>query len=282
MMHAFRLGAIASLFAIVGSRHAAAQEEPSRPPEPVAAARLPLVTGIARVRVEVTPKHVVVIHDVNLARGAYAGEPLEAYVAFGAPGAPRAFDARLVAVPEGALEAPPAERGVALPWSYAPRRPASAWPLVGPATMAGVVVQIAPEILARALERGGMATLRIRAIHALPEADANREREVLVRLGEVRGSPLVLGRVELASSEPGVVDHASARLCRAGALGQRLAMRTLLPRGPSGRPTSAPDNDGATPVAPVLAARAPGQDLCVRFSTGSLQKSGSATAAPES
>ncbi len=240
---------------------------PAKPSKPVPAAPPPpplsMLPSIARVRLEVSPQAVVVMEEVNLPRGEWKGEALDFYVAFGAPGAPRAIDAHILAVEDGALEAADADVGEALAVSRAPRRPTSAHALLGRETMAGVVVHVPADSMRRALTRGNMAALRFRSVLDPPEADATGARGVLVRLGASRGVPLTLGRVSVLG-RPGASAsaRAEARLCGPEADPSPLAV-SLLPK-PS--PTLLRESSTLTrPVAPVLAVRHATDDLCIRF-----------------
>lgn len=255
-----------------GPLRVAAAAPPSAPPKapghasahapPIAAlSPLPMLPSIPRVRVDVLDRKLVVVEEVNLPRGEWKTEALDFYVAFGAPGAPRAIDAQLVAVGDGALEPDDADPGEALTVDRAPRRPPNAHPLLGRDTMAGVVVHVKREALARALTAGNMAALRIRSALDLPEEDAAGGRGVVVRLGASRGTPLTLGRVLLVA-KPGALSasRAEARLCGPDADPNLLAI-AVVPKPP-------PPPPPATPlIAPVLAVRHASDDLCIRFWT---------------
>lgn len=257
MMHRLRLGSLA-LFALgavsfAWRGNARADETPSG-----SAVR---VLGVGRVRLELTKRQALVALDVSLARGASAkeGDETDLFFAFGAPGAPRAVEAWLVPIAAGALEPAAGEKGVPLAWSYARKRPVTAAPVLGRPSMAGVVVHVPDAPFARALAPGGMATLRLRSVAALPTPTEGGAREWVVRLGDGAEGPLVLGRVEIATSEPGLVDRVEARLCRSGVLGERVAVRVVTPEGARAREPGL--------VAPVLATRKPGEDLCVRVTS---------------
>ena len=231
------------------------------PPAPVGP--LPMLPSIPRVRVELLEKKLVVVEEINLPRGEWTTESLDFYVAFGAPGAPRAIDAQLVAVSDGALEPDDADAGEALTLDRAPRRPPSAHPLLGRETMAGVVVHVKRESFARALIAGNMAALRIRTALDLPEEDAAGARGVVVRLGASRGTPLTLGRLTvLAKAGAASLTRAEARLCGAEADPTPLSI-ALLPK-----PPALPADQPPSPlIAPVLAVRHASDDLCIRFWT---------------
>lgn len=243
------VASVISLAILFGGVHARSAEAPSSAAK---SATLPFLASVARIRVEVSKKQAAVLHEVNLARGSFVGEDVELFVAFGAPGAPRAVDTRLVTVPRGHLEAPRDERGVPLVWRYATRKPSAAAALVGRSTMAGVAVSLPAELAGRAMEGGAMAALRIRAIYNLPEGGL--ERDLVVRLGESADGPLALGRLEVAATDDSGVTRVEARMCSETSSTPLLA-RTY------GRATSA--REGALP--PVIATRKPGEDLCLRL-----------------
>lgn len=222
---------------------------------------LPMLPSIPRVRVELLEKKLVVVEEINLPRGEWKAEALDFYVAFGAPGPPRAIDAQLLSVGDGALEPDDADGGEGLAVERAPRRPPTAHPLLGRDTMAGVVVHVKREALGRALGAGNMAALRIRTALDLPDEDASGGRGVLVRLGASHGTPLTLGRVSLVAKPGGPSpSRAEARLCGPDADPLPLAL-AIVPKPPL---AAAP----ATPlIAPVLAVRHTSDDLCIRFWT---------------
>ena len=260
MMHARRSLSIVLAFALL---LAPAPWAPlARADEPSAAPSIK-VLGVGRVRLELTKKQALIVADVNVARGGgvggggeHAADETDLFFAFGAPGAPRAVEAWLVPVAAGALEPSAGERGASLAWSYARKRPAVAVPVLGRPSMAGVVVHVPEAPLARALAPRGMATLRVRSVGALPAPEASGAREWVIRLGDGASGPLILGRVEIATSEAGLVERAEARFCRAGVLGERVAVRVVTPEGVRAREPGLP--------APVLSSRKAGEDLCIR------------------
>jgi hypothetical protein len=216
---------------------------------------LPMLPSIPRVKVMLAKDQMVVVEEINFPRGEWHGDPFDVYVAFGAPGAPRAVDAHLVAVADGALEPDDAEQGTALVTERAPRRPATAHGLLGRETMAGIVVHLDAKALGRAFTPGNMAALRIRTALDLPEEDPSGARGVLVRLGASRGTPLTLGRVVVAASGGRALSRSEARLCGPEADAHLLATTP--------RAASPPE----PPIAPVLAVRHPTDDLCVKLWT---------------
>lgn len=220
-----------------------------------------MLPSIARVRIEVLKAQLVVIEEVNLPRGDWKGESLDFYAAFGAPGAPRAVDARLVSVGDGALEPEDDDAGEPLAVDRAPRRPVSAHALIGKDTMAGIVVHVKRESLTKALAPGNMAALRLRTVLDMPEEDSTGARGVVVRLGASRGTPLTLGRISLltrAGTGASAPARAEAHLCGPEADPTPLAVGLV----PNPSPRVLPP---VPPVAPVLAVRHASDDLCVRF-----------------
>jgi hypothetical protein len=213
------------------------------------------------VRLEVARDRMLVIEDINLPRGTWRSGDLALFVSFGAPGAPEAVDARLLSVKDGALEAPTEDAGEPIDTERAARRPASAQPLVGPTTMAGVILHVKEASFRRSTEDGAMAAVRVRTVLALPAEDARTGREVVVRLGAASGTPLTLGRVQIASTDPKWLQRAEAHLCGADADPWPLAI-AIVPK-----PAQAPPRTPPLPIAPVLSVRHASDDLCVRFWT---------------
>jgi hypothetical protein len=231
--------------------------KPAAAPPPLGA-----LPSIPRVRIDVAVDHAIVVEEVDLPRGDWRSGALSFYVAFGSPGAPQAFDARLLAVPDGALDPLETDPGEKLATERAPRRPDGAHPLLGPDEMLGVVVHIPEASYRRALEPGGMAVLRLRTLLRLPAGDPHAGHDVLVRLGQARTTPLTLGYVQVASiANAPAVARAEAHLCGEDADPWPLAVAL------SSKPL--PRDQGLagsqTPIAPVLSVRHPKDDLCVRF-----------------
>ncbi|MDB5219930.1 MAG: hypothetical protein JWO86_7857 [Myxococcaceae bacterium] len=245
--------------------------KPTAPAAPLAP--LSMLPSIPRVKIDVLKTQLVVIEEVNLPRGEWKNESLDFYVAFGAPGAPRAIDARLVAVADGALEPEDDDAGEALVVDRVPHRPGSAHPLLGKDSMAGVVVHLKRESIAKALGPGNMAALRVRTALDLPDEDSLGARGVVVRLGASRGTPLTLGRLTLAAKAGALAPaRAEAHLCGSEADPTPLAI-AIVPRPssqsgwPSSSASSAPASPSPPPIAPVLAVRHASDDLCIRFWT---------------
>ncbi len=256
-----RIGALLLPLLLAAPQAGLAAPQAGTKPAAMASAPLGALPSIARVRIGVAADHVVVTEDVDLPRGDWHAGSLAFYVAFGGPGAPEAFDARLLAVPDGALEPADSDAGEKLVIERVPRRPAEVQALLGPEEMAGVVVHVPEAVYRHALEPGGMAVLRLRTLLALPDEDARTGHDVLVRLGQARTTPLTLGYVQVASIENGpAVTRAEAHLCGEDADPWPLAV--AIERRSRPPPTL---SGSQAPVAPVLAVRHPTDDLCVRF-----------------
>lgn len=244
--------ALALLVASPGLAAPAAKPHPTpplQPPPPLA-----MLPSIARVKVTFHGgRTYAVVHEVNLPRGEWKGETLRFHVAFGAPG-PKAIDAHLVAVGDGALEAEDDEAGDVLSVERVARRPVNAHALLGRENMAGVVVTIKGEQLTKALSRGEMASLRIRSLVDATEPDDTGASSLLLRLGASRGTPLTLGRiVALSAPQQPAFTRAVANLCGAEADTHPLAVNKV------------PKQAGEVSIAPVLAVRHASDDLCLKL-----------------
>jgi hypothetical protein len=212
--------------------------------------------SVGVVRIGAGRREVTVTYDILLPRGDWKGQSLEVFVAFGAPGRPRAMDAELVPLDSGVLEPDPSSRGDTLAIRPVTAAPKSASLLLGSRAMAGVVISADASRLKRAFEPSRMAALRIRSVLEAPQADAEGLHEIVLRLGMDGDSALALGRIEvLSKSSDDTIARAEAVLCGDGADPHPLAVRATPPVPRTNRP-----------VAPVLASRRPGDDLCIRYS----------------
>lgn len=239
-------GLVFSLALVVFSRGGSAAPAPPLAP-------LPMLPSIPRTRLTFTKTQLLVVEDVAFPRGEWKGDPFDVYVAFGAPGPPRAIDAHLVAIGDGELEPLDEASGIALTVDRATRRPPSAHPLLGRDAMAGIVVHVTKAALTRALEPGGMAALRVRTALDLPDEDPSGGRSVVVRLGASRGTPLTLGRIVVTHTGGPAIQRAEAKLCGPEADDHPLAVHV------AGAPRTRSDG-----IAPVLATRHATDDLCAR------------------
>ena len=216
---------------------------------------MPSLAVIAGVRIAIGGDGVVITEDVTFDRGSWSSGDLDFYVAFGAPGLPRAFDARVIAVPEGAFSAPLDATGEVVVSERATHKPDGALPLLGSVHMAGEVVRAREPALRRAFAFSGRITLRVRSLVAMPVADAAGTREVLVRLGTSGSEPLALQAVEVVAADPSIrLESASASLAGEGA-----DPHPVLVSAPPGT-----RREGAA-LSPVLITRGAGDDLSVRW-----------------
>lgn len=211
----------------------ASARAPAPPPPP-----LPSSLSVARVSVALTGALAVVVTEVVYVR-AERPSAWEAFVAYGAPGVPRAFDARLLAVPADRLFPDDDGGGIAAPTSHAPRAPDTAAGLLGPRTFAGQVVRV-PDAPAD----GPLVALRLRSVVELPERD--RTRSLVVRVSPP-GATVPLGLVRVAGPGATGVTGATATLC-----------------SPDAKTPLALDGPGPGLVPPSRAPRHAGEDLCVR------------------
>jgi hypothetical protein len=139
-----------------------------------------------------------------------------------------------------------------------PRRPSTAYLLLGPPNMAGAVLHLGQAAFRRAVAPSGVARIRVRALYDLPSKDARERREIVVRLGTLGGEALALERIEVVSLESvqGIL-AADARLCGPDADPYPLAV--------SGVPEPSRATQAPAPLAPILSVRHSSDDLCVRF-----------------
>jgi len=227
---------------------------PPLPPAPVyvrPAPPLAMLPRVSRVRVEASRDRAVVLEDVQFPRGDWESGGLDLYVAFGAPGAPIAIDAHI-----GGPDAN-AEGGESVSVERAPRRTSGAQSLLGKQQMAGVVLHVKEPQLRRLYAAGDLAVLRIRSLLMAP-SPADGVRDVVVRLGAPGGVPLTVGKIEVVSLEPKPwITRVEANLCGPEAATFPLTV-SLVDKGARPAPRAAT-------IAPDMATRHPGDDLCVRW-----------------
>jgi hypothetical protein len=211
-----------------------------KPPDPPAPPPSPPPASVAVSRVDVTFKKdaVRVITDVTLEVPPGARE---IFVAYGSPGVPTAFDARLVPVPGDRFSAEPKVEGTALATTHATHAPSSAWLTLGPRTSAGQLVKL-DETALRAAGGAVLVTLRLRSVHATTGRNG-RPRSVLARVS-LAGKPLPLGTITVQGE--GLDVSPKVTLCGASTPDVRLSIGA-----------------GSDGESPALAPRAAGQDLCV-------------------
>jgi hypothetical protein len=212
---------------------------------------LPSLPVFARVRIEIAPAHAIITEDVRLARGDWKSGDLDLYVAFGAPGVPRAFDAKLIPLAEGEFDAHDGAAGEPVACDRTNRRPPRARLLLGRESMAGVTVHVKEPALRRAFSGGDALVLRLRSLVPLEGTG----REVVVRLGVEDGPPAALAAIEIIAGKE--VTGAEAKYCGPHADPYPLAARLLPPRPVA---IAYP-----RPAAPLLVTRHADDDLCVRI-----------------
>jgi hypothetical protein len=225
----------------------------------VPAQPLPSLAVITRARVEVARDSIVTTTDVTFARGDWTSGDLDLYVAFGAPGIPRAFDARLVSTAEDDASASLADPGEVVPAERSVNKPDHALALLGSPHMAGEIVHAKEPALRRAFAMTGRATLRVRQVVLAPPADAQGSREVLLRLGTQPSPPLALAAVEVVARDGAIhVQSAEARLCGSGADPYPIAV--VIAPAPTSTTVTYP-----RPTSPLAVVRHPSDDLCIRY-----------------
>ena len=246
-------GVLAALL-IGATATAAGPLRPAKPPP------LPFLPTLPRIRIDAARDHVTVVEELDVPRGEWQSGDLDLYVAFGAPGSPKAFDARLFAALPPTFDPGPDELGEPIAVDAAPTRPARAFALLGRAQMAGVVVHLKEAAFRRALGPGGVARIRLRSLYDLPPEDARTGREVVLRLGSEEGAPIAMGALVVHSLEARPwITRAGAHLCGPEADPYPLSV-VLEPPSRDPAPALSPG-----PAAPVLAVRHASDDLCVRF-----------------
>ncbi len=207
-----------------GSSAPVQPEPPDAPPRALAVSRVELIQKRGQI---------LVITDLSFEKTDRPRD-WELFLAYGAPGMPRAFEAELVPVAPDALFARAEAHGAPLVTTHVPAAPSDAEAAIGPREAAGQVVRIPREP-----GTGRFFVIRVRALHAIPARAV--EPSVLVRISH-DGSTLPLGPLFVRRDDPKTV--AVANLCG----GPRLAI--------VGEP-------GGT--SPLVAPRQPADELCVRF-----------------
>jgi hypothetical protein len=224
----------------LGAPAAAGPKKPALPPAPPLEGDVGHL-AVARVDVVLRANAALVTTDLSFTRGTRpAGGALDAFVAYGTPSMPRAFEAQLLAVEDGRFTAPLDARGKTVATQHATQSPPGTAVRLGPATAAGMAFRMPGDLLDEALDPSGLAVLRVRTIHALPEGPG--ARSVLVRISGRAALPL--GTVSLRAEQGRLVDPA-ARLCPPGGTPTPLALtgqRALLPlMAPARAPRTATD-----------------------------------------
>ena len=209
---------------------------------------LPSLPVIPRIKIEVAPKHVVVTEDVRFTRENWKSGDLDLFVAFGAPGVPRAFDAKLVPINEDEFDASDAAQGEPVAVDRAARRPPKARLLLGRETMAGVVVHLKEPALRRAFSGGDALVLRLRSLVPIEGA----QRELVIRVND----DAALGAIDVVAGKD--VTSVDAKYC-----GPHADTYPVAAHFSPARPM--PITSYPLPTSPLAVTRHDGDDLCVTF-----------------
>ena len=214
------------------------------------ATQLKATPKIARVRFEIAPGAAVVTHDLVFPKGALSvagpasAGPASLFFAFTAQARPMAVEAT-----KHALDASGAmveTGGTALEVLDVYVKPQSAAVVLGPPKGAGHVIKVP--------RSDAPFALRVRSAIATTAGASPKALTLMARLGVRDGTPIELGRIEVAGTSGLVVAGARATLCGPGADPTPLMVEF------PGFPPS-PADAGALPAASV--ARKPTDDLCV-------------------
>lgn len=224
--------------------------KPAGPP-PSPPSRIVGPIELLRIHVEVAPERVLVTTDLGFARGEWEAGDLRVHVAYGAPGVPLAFEASICARVPGPIVAADPDTCISLPHAIAYRAPSDVAFVLGPPMMAGETIELSGEALDAALSHGSHAILRLRQLRPLPESGASGMRELLLRLGEVRGKPYRLGAIAVTGIESAKLSEIEASLCGIDVEPKKLPILSESSQAKQGDP-SATERKGH-------------EDLCVRF-----------------
>jgi hypothetical protein len=219
-----------------------------------------MLPSVARVRVEAGRDRLLVYEDVALPRGEWQSGALDLFVAFGAPGAPIALDARLLTAQPSSDETVAGDVVGSVAIETAARAPPSANVLLGARKMAGAIVHLRDADLRRAFAAGAAAILRLRELLSEPVSDPTGARDVVVRLGAPQGAPLTLGSIEVVSTDRDrPIARVEAALCGPDADTRPLAV--------VGCPSDEEAGPPAALIEPSQAVRHSSDDLCIRWWT---------------
>ncbi len=211
------------------------------------ASPLPVLATLSRVELGVDGAFVVVTETLQLARNEWEKGDLRVCIGHGAPGAPKAFDAKFASVDA-------AETGQTLTTEFAAFCPVNARILLGGTHMATQVVTIPATALSRAFEKSELALLRVRFLIEAPQKEGDSGRELLLRLGAPEDEPITLASIAIQSrAEKVTVTKAQAALC--GPSSDAVALTV------EGAPQS------LATIHPSLTIRRPSDELCVRYWT---------------
>ena len=242
--------ALLVLLALSSGAHAKAPPRWQKAPPPPPALRpppletVPTFVEVTRIDVLATKDAALVTTDLLLARAGWDGAAFDVHVAYGAPGLPIAFEARVLSLPPASFLAPLDEGGELLSSAHDVSAPSQVAVTLGRRAQAGQTVHVDEAALGRAFVSGDRAFLRLRAVHRFV-GTLREARSVLVRLETPALGVLPLSLVTVRGEE------ASAGLCRGD--GSIVPLRIALA---DGRVSA-----GDAPA--ILARRGLGEDLCV-------------------
>ncbi len=226
------------------------QPVPKPPPKP--SAPIPALPVVTHIRIYAGKDATVGTQEITIARGDFASGDVDAFVAFGGPGVPRAFDVHLLAAESFGPD--PVDAGEVVLTERAARRPTTAKLLLGRESSAGEVLHLREASLRRAFAKSGYAGVRVRSLLGPIAAEPGAGREVLVRLGSFAGVPLTLSKLEVTALDgKPLTAPTEAHLCGAEADPYPIWVQ----QGPA--PLAYP-----RPTAPWLVTRHATDDLCVR------------------
>lgn len=191
---------------------------------------------------------VLVTTSLIFGRDGWQGDPLEAFIAYGAPAIPAAFEAALLPLQPGELLPAPEASEHKLRTRHAKQRPSHASFWLGPPSAAGQIVTMPTEALTAAFAPSTYASLRLRTVYDLPHSAYGRS--LLIRISQPGEQPPPLGVVTVRLEDKDTL-RARVTLCTLDGAETELVV--------SGWPHHA----GAT--APPRAPRRPDDELCVRI-----------------
>jgi hypothetical protein len=252
----FVAGLLAGLAAASPSAAKKGWSRPAPPPPalpPPALDDLPRVLEISHVDVLASEDAALVTTDLLLARGAWNGAGFDVYVAYGAPGLPEAFEARVLPLPTWGVLPLQTAVGDVLATAHAHEAPSHAAFSLGRARVAGQLVHVGEEALKKAFGDGDRAFVRLRAVYRFV-GTTRLVPSVLVRLDTPRLGPLPLGAVTIRTEGGSALGNGAATV--AALCGLEKASVPM-------RIAQSPEESATGLVAPSLVKRTAGDDLCI-------------------
>jgi len=237
------------LFALVLLPSPDAHSKPKKIPYKPPPTGIPTHFFIGHIDVIFRRNAALVTTDLVFTRGSFHLENLDVFLAYGAPGIPRAFEARLLPVPEGYfLPSESESSAVSLRTEHVTHAPSQTAFGLGPRPQAGQLVHLPSHLVADGLKPTGAAALRWRTVHTVVGDEASAS--LVIRVSSPAGvAPYPVGQITLRGEGVSLVNP-SASWCGPQGDGAELA----LVGSPS--PPSA--------LSPLRAPRSPNDELCVR------------------